>query len=68
MLYVCGVRKSGKSQWCMFQVFVDKVNHNGIAFQQDCKNEFSVMRSHLFDQLESTRTALRKYLRNDNSY
>ena len=33
MLYVSGVRGSGKSQCCMFTVFVDQVNHNIVCFR-----------------------------------
>ena len=33
MLYVYGVRKSGKLQCCMFTVFVNQVNHNGVCLR-----------------------------------
>ena len=33
MLYVSGVRRLGKSQCCMFLVFVDQVNHNVVSLR-----------------------------------
>ena len=33
MVYVYGVRKSGKSKFCMFKVFIDQVNHIVVCFR-----------------------------------
>ena len=33
MLYVYHVRRSGKSQCCMFKVFIDQVNHTVVCLR-----------------------------------